>query len=458
MMYYISWMKLLQTISRNNSEAGLLKTVQKANVNSIGPNIHLQQQQISSISSERHGHILYAAESQHQDQDQAWSQGQSWDQNASFNSSMCMVLTTATKVDAQPTHFVAKPTQALPHHIHNQHHHQQHLQSVSNSSLLSPFDVYVRPPYGSFIRVLDFSHLYYIISDRFLANLFPYTPNLLELIINAPKQLSDASLLALVESCQHLRRIELLGCTKITDKGLQAVLAHCSDLHTVVLSNGTAQYLSETCLQILAHQLAQTLRVLNIASAGGTKTTFFSSSSSIAPSSNAPAIPLPPHFSHPSPLLSPKLDSDHDNDELEQGNTELDTTPTPPLKAIALQCRHLVSLNISHQRHLVSDRLLSHLPESLQLLYIAYCIDVTDRGLTNLSEACPDLRELDITGLTLVTDKGVLHIGRRCTQLRKLVLDDKYSHVTEIVLRSFSWGAEVVQRRMLLGWRNSRIF
>ncbi|KAG0259932.1 hypothetical protein BG011_002285 [Mortierella polycephala] len=442
-MYYISWMKLLQTISRNSSEAGLLKTVQSADMSSIGSNIHPQrQQQISSISSERHGHILHAAENQRQ--------GQAWDKGASFNSSMRVVLTTGTTTGAQPTRFVDKPTQAFPHHTHSQHHHQQHPQPVSKPFLPSSGDVYVRPPYGSLIRVLDFSHLYYIISDKFLTNLFPHTPNLLELIINAPKQLSDTSLLTLAESCQHLRRFELLNCTKITDKGLQAVLTHCSDLHTVVLSNGTAQYLSGTCLQMLAHQLAQTLRVLNIASTGGTKTTSLSSSSSTALSSNASASP--------SPLPSPKLDSDHDNDEHEQDNTNLDATSTPSLKAIALHCKHLVSLNISHQRHLVSDKLLSHLSEPLQLLHIAYCTDVTDRGLINLSEACPNLHELDITGLTLVTDKGIRQIGRRCTQFRKLVLDDKYSHVTEIVLRCFPWGVEVVQHRMLLGGRNSRIF
>ncbi|KAF9576185.1 hypothetical protein EC968_010308 [Mortierella alpina] len=241
---------------------------------------------------------------------------------------------------------------------------------------------------------------------KFLTHLFPHTPNLLELIINSPKQFSDTSLIALSQSCPALHRLELPGCTKITDKGLSFLLDRCLALTTLVLSNGASQNLTDRSLQQLACTFNHSLRVLNLANA--------SSSSSL-------------------------------------------TGQNPGLMTIAIWCQNLVSLNISHC-NLVTDELLGRLSESLQSLNVAHCLEITDEGLRMLAGACPDLRELDITALSLVTDRGVLEIGQGCKHFRRLVMDDKYGRVTETVLRCFPWGAEVVQRRVMLGWRYSRIF
>ncbi|KAH7044278.1 hypothetical protein BKA57DRAFT_101920 [Linnemannia elongata] len=171
-------------------------------------------------------------------------------------------------------------------------------------------------------------------------------------------------------------------------------------------------------------------------------------------------------------------------------------------------------LDFSNLHYILSDTFLSHLlphtPSLQQLiidspkqfsddslftlaehccnlhLNIAFCFEATDTGLVSLSKACPDLQDLDITGLTQVSDKSILAIGQRCMKFRQLVMVDERHRsnpggsvgggggggggggqwssqgplITDEVLSRFPWGVRVVQRRdELLGQRKSpRIF
>ncbi|KAF9274981.1 hypothetical protein BGZ68_000204 [Mortierella alpina] len=468
MMYYVSWMKLLQTISTtNNNKVPASMDVEcerrakdspecspscdstpDSSEDSNSPtswkgSSNTSYDCFSDMEDEDPSGILRLAESQRQDQVQVgWGGNCTSDRECStagpFSSHPRNLFSSEGSLNG---HSKKTLTEQGARRVKSSSHSTANL--TSNSSSVSPFvpttttptaaarrqqnhhfrnerprprldtppypgpsAVYTRPCYGHFIRALDFSHLYYIISDKFLTHLFPHTPNLLELIINSPKQFSDTSLVSLSQSCPTLRRLELPGCTKITDKGLCFLLDRCQALTTLVLSNGASQNLTDRSLHQLACTFNNSLRVLNLANA--------SSSSAL-------------------------------------------TGQNPGLMTIAIWCQNLVSLNISHC-NLVTDSLLGRLSECLQSLNIAHCLEITDEGLRMLAEACPDLRDLDITALSLVTDRGVLEIGQGCKNFRRLVMDDKYGRVTETVLRCFPWGAEVVQRRMMLGWRYSRIF
>ncbi|KAF9968651.1 hypothetical protein BGZ70_000968 [Mortierella alpina] len=473
MMYYVSWMKLLQTISTtsNSSRPGSTDTECERRAgdspeNSSGCDSTPHSSEggsspsgwkgssdtsydcFSDMEDEDPSGILRLAESQRHDQVQiGWGGNCTSDRECStagpfsslprnlFSSEGSLNGHSKTTLTEQGTRRVKStshstangtinnnsvspffPTTSTPptpttavvrrqqDHQHRHHRHQRPRPRLDTPPYPGPSAFYTRPCYGHFIRALDFSHLYYIISDKFLTHLFPHTPNLLELIINSPKQFSDTSLVSLAQSCLALRRLELPGCTKITDKGLGFLLDRCQALTTLVLSNGASQNLTDRSLHQLACTFSQSLRVLNLANA--------SSSSSL-------------------------------------------TGQNPGLMTIAIWCQNLVSLNISHC-NLVTDALLGRFSESLQSLNVAHCLEITDEGLRRLAGACPDLRELDITALSLVTDRGVLEIGQGCKHFRRLVMDDKYGRVTETVLRCFPWGAEVVQRRMMLGWRYSQ--
>ncbi|KAF9961805.1 hypothetical protein BGZ72_001721 [Mortierella alpina] len=467
MMYYVSWMKLLQTISTTTSNKGPGSTdveferrssdsperspsCDSTPDNSDGASSPASSKGTSDASydcfsdmdDEDPSGILRLAESQRHDQVQiGWGGNCTSDRECStagpfsshprnlFSSegsltghskkSLAEQGTRRVKSTSHTTAIVtansnakspfvpATTSTAVTRRQQDHHHrHQRPRPRLDTPPYPGPSEIHTRPSYGHFIRALDFSHLYYIISDKFLTHLFPHTPNLLELVINSPKQFSDTSLVSLSQSCLALHRLELPGCTKITDKGLCFLLDRCQALTTLVLSNGASQNLTDRSLHQLACTFNNSLRVLNLANA--------SSSSSL-------------------------------------------TGQNPGLMTIAIWCQNLVSLNISHC-NLVTDSLLARLSESLQSLNIAHCLEITDEGLRMLAGACPDLRDLDITALSLVTDRGVLEIGQGCKNFRRLVMDDKYGRVTETVLRCFPWGAEVVQRRMMLGWRYSRIF
>ncbi|KAG0308500.1 hypothetical protein BGZ98_007769 [Dissophora globulifera] len=273
--------------------------------------------------------------------------------------------------------------------------------TLEREVLTSSWSPRSHPSYGALIQVLDFTHLHYIISDKFLTHLVPHTRNLLELYINSPKQLSDESLIALATSAPALRRLELVDCPKITDNGMSSILDHCHAIQHLVVSNGGASCLiTDKSLSHLAHSTAsqRTLRVLNLSNA--------------------------------SPFI---------------------TGQNPGLLSLAIWCRHLISLNISHCSKMITDDFLEALRfgGSLQILNLAYCRDVTDRGIIAMARSCPDLRELDIAGVNLITDKGILEIGLRCSLFQRLVIDDRFEQVTEDVLRCFPWGAEVVQQRRM---------
>ncbi|KAF9114370.1 hypothetical protein BGX27_011003 [Mortierella sp. AM989] len=311
--------------------------------------------------------------------------------------------------------------------------------------------------YGRLIRVLNFSHLYYVISDKFLTHLFPQTPLLSELYIYSPKQFSDESLDTLAISCPLIQRLELVGCTKISDAGLSSVLDSCLDIHTLVLSNNGPARITDKTLSKLAMSTVSLKHHQQ-------------------PSSSSP---LPSSSPSSSPSQEQKQDQKQDqplipqNSSLSRGQrfrvlnlscaSNFITGQNPGLTSIAIGCTNLVSLDISHYcSQEVTDellRLISVATSTLKRLNIAYCSKITDRGLIWLAKGCPDLRELDITAVHLVTDRGILEIGKQCRSFKRLVMDDKYgSRISRDMLKSFPWGADVVQKRIAYGRRGSRTF
>ncbi|KAG0044354.1 hypothetical protein BGZ89_006083 [Linnemannia elongata] len=336
------------------------------------------------------------------------------------------------------------------------------------SPSLAPFT------YGALIKILDFSNLHYILSDTFLSHLLPHTPSLQQLIIDSPKQFSDDSLFTLAEHCCNLVRLELLGCVRVSDKGMEAVFERCWKLRTVVLSNvvgggGNGGVGNSSKASSSNHSLTLTHKTLDHLAVTSSP---FSSKDSTTDVRKLHTLNLANGLRFPT-----------------SGEIDLDSSQslTNLLRSYSTT---LVSLNLSFCGPAVTDTLLlqfsscaSH-RSSLPLLHlnIAFCFEATDTGLVSLSEACPDLQDLDITGLTQVSDKSILAIGQRCMKFRQLVMVDERHRsnpsgsvgggggggqwssqgplITDEVLNKFPWGVRVVQRRdELLGQRKSpRIF
>ncbi|KAF9306662.1 hypothetical protein BGZ91_008538 [Linnemannia elongata] len=451
MMYYISWKMLVQTVSGARSGGS-------------GGNGQEQQQQ------QRHGGLMRIVGSnpqsvvvglgltrqeeqgkQQDDEDKEEREG-----HAGREGGRGGIMAKASPNSREQEDTTTTTTTIAP--------------SPSTSTIspsLAPFT------YGALIKILDFSNLHYILSDTFLSHLLPHTPSLQQLIIDSPKQFSDDSLFTLAEHCCNLVRLELLGCVRVSDKGMEAVFERCWKLRTVVLSNvvggGNGGVGNSSKASSSNHSLTLTHKTLHHLAV--TSSPF----SSKDPTTNVRKLHT---LNLANGLRFPT-----------SGEIDLDSSQslTNLLRSYSTT---LVSLNLSFCGPAVTDTLLLQFSSSashrsslpLQHLNIAFCFEVTDTGLVSLSKACPDLQDLDITGLTQVSDKSILAIGQRCMKFRQLVMVDERHRsnpggsvgggggggqwssqgplITDEVLNRFPWGVRVVQRRdELLGQRKSpRIF
>ncbi|KAG0049284.1 hypothetical protein BGZ83_005894 [Gryganskiella cystojenkinii] len=321
---------------------------------------------------------------------------------------------------------------------------------------------YPRPMirYSSLIRTLDFSQLYYIVSDSFLSHLLPFVPNLTSLIIHSPKQLSDSSLILLAECCPNLLILDLPGSMNITAKGIDEILDHCKRLTSLNLAY-SLRSMSDRTLEKIAKSLGRNLRHLNLANTVAFRPLIPVVTGSI---DTEPGVPLAE--SSASAVVRDSI-----------------SVSTPGLLSIALQCQNLQFLSISHclphassspwlssssspvlsssptLRPNTLDFLLSQFSSSLRILHLRSCLELTDEGLIALAQVCPHLKELDLTACSLVTDRGIRAIGQGCQNFQTMIMDDKFGRVTDQVLKAFpSWGQPLLERRALLGWRYAPIF
>lgn len=89
----------------------------------------------------------------------------------------------------------------------------------------------------------------------------------------------------------------------------------------------------------------------------------------------------------------------------------------------------LATLNISSTQ--ISDDGLSQLAtvvskKHLTSLDLSFCRDITDFGIICLSESCPNLRRLNLCGLSRITGEGLRHICSKCWYLEDLALEDLF--------------------------------
>ncbi|KAG9062412.1 hypothetical protein KI688_005327 [Linnemannia hyalina] len=459
MKYYISWMKLLQTVSGARSggggrggsggsgqeqrDGGMMR-IEGTNPQAVAVGLRLTNQE------ERE-------KQQQQQQDDDDKEEREDHAGRGRDGIMAQVSLNSREQGEATTPSSFSPT-------------------IPTKPPLTPFT------YGAFIKILDFSQLHYILSDTFLSYLLHHSPSLQQLIIDSPKQLSDDSLFTLAEHCCNLVRLELLGCVRVSDKGMEAVFERCWKLRTVVLSN-----------------------VVGSEEVGGDGV----GNSSKASSSNHSltlthktidhlAVTSPPSKNSTTTTIVRKLHTLNLANGLRFPTSgEIDSASSQSLSnLLRTYSTTLVSLNLSFCGLAVTDTVLLQFSSAvqqslllpLQHLNIAFCFDVTDIGLVSISEACPDLQVLDITGLTQVSDKSILAIGQGCMKFRQLVMVDERHRsnpggsvgqegggggggggaqwssqnplITNDVLNRFPWGVRVVQRRdELLGQRKSpRIF
>jgi hypothetical protein len=99
------------------------------------------------------------------------------------------------------------------------------------------------------------------------------------------------------------------------------------------------------------------------------------------------------------------------------------------IQAIATSNKYLASISVAHTY--LTDSGLSALAHRLsrdRLTHfdISYCRDITDFGLIALAESCPQLKSINLAGLSRITDEGVKHITSKCWYLEYINLEDLF--------------------------------
>eukprot|EP00105_Crassostrea_gigas_P042792 XP_019926940.1 PREDICTED: F-box/LRR-repeat protein 17-like [Crassostrea gigas] len=110
--------------------------------------------------------------------------------------------------------------------------------------------------------------------------------------------------------------------------------------------------------------------------------------------------------------------------------THIDISDTHNLTAEAVEhalkwCTHLRSLHMSSMS-ILNDGILEVVGKNchrLQTLVMDRCLHITDRGLLQIAQGCPDLRKINLTLCAFfVTDNGVLAITENCPRLKEVML------------------------------------
>ncbi|KAL7747866.1 ndufs7 ubiquinone oxidoreductase subunit [Sorochytrium milnesiophthora] len=117
------------------------------------------------------------------------------------------------------------------------------------------------PPSGQLVRTLDFSGLYYVITDTFLEQLTQWTPGVTTLRLVSPQSLGDHALCAVVDNCPRLTHLGLVECTRVSVAALRYTVTRCTQLVDLDLQG--AVRVDDSVLLAAASHLTR-LRRLNL--------------------------------------------------------------------------------------------------------------------------------------------------------------------------------------------------
>ncbi|RUS18934.1 hypothetical protein BC937DRAFT_88155 [Endogone sp. FLAS-F59071] len=262
---------------------------------------------------------------------------------------------------------------------------------------IAPLDTvppYLAHRYGTYVKCLNFSQLYYIVNDNLLQHLAERCPNLSTLIIDSPKQLTDCAILTIARSpcARALRHVALSNCTRLTDDSLTVLLAETPQLYRLELNHGT-------------HITDRTLR----------------------------ALPTP----HSSLEELDCTDANSAHVTRDDGGME-----TSGLYALVKRCTELRTLRLGYCQA-VTDVTLAQVARAcggtLRTLNLASCRAITDTGLKALvGHGCKALEELDVSGCS-VTDEGILAVVEGCI-LTSLCVTSDYGGISRDCLKKIEEG------------------
>ena len=267
-----------------------------------------------------------------------------------------------------------------------------------------------------------------IISDVGISWLTSGCPAIQHLDLYKCVRITDIGMRAISEVLNHLKYLRLTGCIRVTDMGLRHIALGCQELETIHLdavvhaSDGTefgerasegVPSLAMRCLKIKDLNLASCYRVgdisLNELAVHGHRLT----------SLNLSRCPRPTPTALNSLIkASPTLRHLYLNET--GGVTDL------LLRSLAKFCKDLSTLHLSNCRRLTNSGIATVSVGCTQItdLDISGCNHIGDHGILAIAEVnrYPELRYLNLARLPNLTETGVSWLSERCTSILKLTL------------------------------------
>ncbi|KAJ3016510.1 UNVERIFIED_CONTAM: Transcription factor COE1 [Siphonaria sp. JEL0065] len=315
------------------------------------------------------------------------------------------------------------------------------------------------------LRILDLGNTSLPIPPAALKHVATLCPNVTHLNLCQFSQLSSSQLVFILHRMPRLQHVNFTGlsaitdihlqilarqsakslvtllvssCSRITDKGLGAILSKCPNLKTLKAAN--TQAFSDNILSLLTSLLEE----IDICGSQDIGTRFLQQAflGHLDPTLYTALVP---------PIIDYVKPQDYN-------------LPTPPLQFTPALI-HISSLNLSNCVAAVTDDLLTILGWStpnLRIINLQDCARVTDVGISRLAEGCLLLSATNFSGCTLIgdvsldalgmccgrtlervclskcpeiTDEGVFDLVSQCTKLRLLILNDN-PLLTDLLLQS----------------------
>ncbi|KAK7096258.1 hypothetical protein V1264_005574 [Littorina saxatilis] len=219
--------------------------------------------------------------------------------------------------------------------------------------------------------------------------------NLVCLNLSGCFTVTDKTLLAISEGCRQLQDLDIGQCAKITDSGVCAVARGCGHLTRFrldqcgKLTNSAVEAIAEGCPQLqYLHLLSCSLNdagILHLAKLTKLAVLDISNVSQLSPRVVERVTASCPHLETLAISLNRAIDDQC-------------------LKHIVQHCPRLKCLSCVACS--LSDAGLHHIARhaaNLERLDVAWCSDITDHGIVEISAACPRLRYLGIMRCGLIT-------------------------------------------------------
>ena len=214
------------------------------------------------------------------------------------------------------------------------------------------------------------------IHDQDLIDFVKVCPNLQFINLEGCSRITDEGIQFLGEHCQKLQYINLEECSNVTDKGLEFIAMNCRDLRFINLSKCE---ITEKSLQLLSEN-CHDLKSINLAWCDYC----YSDGKGFGESKISDQLIIS-FGKHCPNLHSLDLTGFNSTDE--------------KLRVIAENCRALRSIN------LYSNGL------------------ITDKGLEFFAEHCPNLISINLVGCWNLTARGILSISKHCFNLQTIELE-----------------------------------